>query len=330
MRQNVYGVCNNINFRVMKKLAVAILGSSSHIARGLVDNFLEDEKINLHLFTRSGETMHRFLKALKKVTPGNYLIHEGYDEFNELSYDVIVNCTGSGTLRKPQFSFTDYFTINETYDNFVIEYLLKVNPRALYISFSSGAIYGKDYSKPAEEHTVNCLKVNHIVTDDYYSIVRLNSEAKHRAYTRLNIVDLRLFAYFSRFADLTDDYFIVEIINCLLKNNTLITSETNFVRDYIGPEDLYRVVRRCMNKKILNAAFDIASVQPVSKREILDYFTSEYGLKYRVSPSFSHVNATGFKNKYYSVYDQYSVTGYKPKFTSLATIKHEAEYLLAK
>jgi nucleoside-diphosphate-sugar epimerase len=209
----------------------------------------------------------------------------------------------------------------------VIEYLLE-NPDTLYISISSGAVYGRELSTPANEDTVNHISVNHITTDDYYAIARLNAETKHRAFGNLRIVDLRVFSYFSRFIDLTDGYFITEIMDCILNEKVLVTDDVNIVRDYVHPEDLFLMIRRCMGAGKINKAFDAISSKPAEKREILDYFSLEYGLKYEISRFLGHASATGSKNIYCSDYNSASCIGYEPTFSSMDAIEQESKYIL--
>lgn len=312
----------------MKKLKIAILGSTSHIAKGLINNFLNGGEVSWHLYTRSPDKVRSFLDAIGKSPGKNCVIHEGYKNFTKFSHDVIINCIGVGTLNKLRGNYTNYFMVTEEYDNLVIGYLHNNCPNALYISLSSGAVYGREFSAPVEENTVNSIKVNHVTNEDYYSIARLNSEAKHRAFKDLNIVDLRIFSYFSRFIDLADNYFITEVLDCILNKKVLVTDNVNIVRDYVHPEDLFSIIRKCMDAGKINVAFDVTSAKPAEKREILDYFLLEYGLKYEIGRSLSHVSATSSKNIYCSKYNKALGIGYKPKFSSMDTIKQESKYIL--
>lgn len=313
----------------MNKPKIAILGSTSHIAKGLINNFLQSGEFSLHLYTRSPDKFHSFLGAIGKSPEKGCVIHEGYSDFMKCSYDVVINCVGVGTLNKLRGNYTVYFTVTEEYDNLAIGYLCNSCPGALYISFSSGAVYGREFLAPVEENTMNSIRVNHIAKEDYYGIVRLNAEAKHRAFIGLRIVDLRIFSYFSRFIDLTDGYFITEVMDCILNKKVLVTNNVNIVRDYVHPEDLFSIIRKCMDAGKINVAFDVTSAKPVEKREILDYFSSEYGLKYEISRSLSYVSATGSKNIYCSKYNNATSIGYKPSFGSMDTIKQESKYILS-
>lgn len=311
-----------------EKSKIAIFGSTSHIAKGLINNFLQSGEFSLHLYTRSPDKVRSFIGALGKSPDKNCVIHQGYGYFLKCSYNVVINCVGVGTLNKLRGDYSQYFTVTEEYDNLAIGYLRNHCPDALYISFSSGAIYGRDYSAPMEENTVNSIQVNHVTTEDYYAIARLNAETKHRAFNRLRIVDLRVFSYFSRFIDLTDGYFITELLNCILNKKVFVTNKLNIVRDYVHPKDLFSIIRKCMAAGQINQAFDVISAKPVEKKEILDYFSLKYGLKYKIDQSLSHVSATGSKNIYFSKYNKASSIGYKPAFSSLDTIKQESKYIL--
>lgn len=313
-----------------KKAKIAIFGSTSHIAKGLINNFLENGEFSLHLYSRSADKVYSFVDAIGKSPDQNCVIHEGYEDFLKSSYDVIINCVGTGTLNKLQGDYTKYFTVTEKYDNLAIEYLHNNHPDTLYISFSSGAVYGRNYSKPMNEDTINSIQVNHVASEDYYALVRLYAETKHRAFKDLKIVDLRLFSYFSHFIDLTDNYFITELLDSLLQKKMFVTGSVNIVRDYVHPQDLFSIIHLCMKAGKINTAFDIVSTKPVQKREILAYFSSEYNLKYKVNESLSPISATGSKNIYYSKYNKATSIGYKPVFTSLETIQKEAKYLLKK
>jgi nucleoside-diphosphate-sugar epimerase len=313
----------------MTKSKIAILGSTSHIARGLINNFLKHGEFSLYLYTTSPNKVISFLSLIGKNVNDDCVIREGYNDFlKRAHYDVVINCIGVGTLNKLKGDFSKYFTVTEEYDNLVISYLRNNHPDTLYISFSSGAVYGRRFSAPVEENTVNSIRVNHITPQDYYAIARLNAEAKHRSFKNLKIVDLRIFSYFSRFVDLNDNYFIVDVMNSILNKKVLVTDNLNIVRDYIHPEDLFSMIRKCIDAGKINEAFDVCSSKPVEKKEILDYFSLEYGLKYEISQAFSYKSPTGSKNIYCSNYNNAVCIGYKPIFSSMDTIKEESKYIL--
>lgn len=310
----------------MKK-NIAILGATSHIAKGLIYHFQQSGEFDLHLYARSAAKTRDFLTTIG--ADKNYTVYEGFTDFLNHDYDVVINCVGVGTLNKHKGDYTVYFTVTEEYDNLVMAYLRHNHSQTLYVGFSSGAVYGKNFLAPAEENTTNCISVNHINKEDYYAIVRLNAEAKHRAFADLNIVDLRLFSYFSRFIDLEDGYFITELLKCVLNKTEFNTNDIDFIRDYVGPEDIFLMIKKCLNAEKINTVLDVTSSKPVKKKEILDYFSSEYSLKYKIDPVLKYASSTGAKNFYYSKYLNAVRVGYEPSLSSLETIKKESKYILS-
>ncbi len=305
---------------------IAILGANSHIAKGLICRFLQEKKNSLYLFTRTAATVQKFLQIIGNSSD-NVHIRTGYDGFEKNSYDVIINCVGAGTPNKLKDNFSNWFTITERFDNIVIAYLHN-NPETCYINFSSGAVYGKNSSAPVEEGTLNSIPVNNIRPEDYYSIVNLNSEAKHRSFKDFKIIDIRIFSYFSRFADLESGYFITEVINHILNSKPLETTDVNIIRDYIHPDDLFTLIRKCIKSGRINTAFDALSARTVDKLQILDYFSREYALKYNIQGGLQIGGPNGSKNIYCSNFDKAENIGYNPEFSSIEAIEQEAKFIL--
>jgi len=189
-------------------------------------------------------------------------------------------------------------------------------------------VYGREFLAPAQESSAYTICANHISSADYYAIARLNAEAKHRAFKNLNIVDIRIFSYFSRFIDLDQGYFITELLGALLNKKTLMANSINFVRDYIHPQDLYSLITKCIAAGKLNLALDAGSAKPVEKKEILDYFSAQYGLKCQLSESIGPASATGEKKIYCSDYKNAAQIGYSAQFSSLEALQQEAKYIL--
>jgi nucleoside-diphosphate-sugar epimerase len=313
----------------MNELRIAILGSNSHIAKGLIYNFLSKSQAALFLYTRNVSELADFLHDSVNVSDDRYAVIEGYHGFLNCGYDVIINCIGAGAPNKLGNDFSRWFTLTEEYDNLCIEYLHR-HAGTLYLNFSSGGVYGSNGTMPATENTVNCIKVNHVQPADYYSIVRLNSEAKHRAFSDLRIVDLRIFAYFSRFIDLNSGYFMTELLNALINCQTFKTNAINIVRDYIHPGDLFRLIQLCIKSDRINAAFDVISAGTVEKVQIIEYFAANYNLRYEVDGEMQINSPNGTKNIYCSNYNRAADIGYRPEFSSMATIEQEAAHILKK
>ena len=305
-------------------MKVAILGATSHIAKGLTYQFTLSGKHDIFLFARSPQQVKSFLSSIHCADKVPAI---GIEEFPDRSYDVIINCVGIGQPAKLKEAAGSIFRLTEGFDDLVLDYLVS-NPGTLYINFSSGAVYGRDFSSPAEADTISPIDVNHIGLNDFYRIAKINSEAKHRAFPELHIIDLRVYAYFSRFIDLDSSFFITDVISCLRKNRVFETGPEDMVRDYIGPDDLFALIERCMNRSRMNDVFDVYSLKPARKFEILDHFRDNHGLQYTLKSNFHVSVATGAKNVYYSNNRKAVEIGYTPRFTSLETIIKESKYLL--
>lgn len=314
----------------MKKNKVAVFGATSHIAKGLIHNFIRAGHSRLHLYSRTPGKVRAFLASEGRKESPDLVVHADYGDLRGGSCDVLINCVGVGTLKKLRGDYSRYFTVTEEYDNLAVNYLSSSRPDALYISFSSGAVYGKDFTAPAGDNTPSVFRPNHLSPEDYYAVARLNAEAKHRSFGRLRIADLRVFSYFSRFIDLADGYFMSELAGAVLKKKTFVTDSVNIVRDYVHPRDLFSAVTLCMARARVNGAFDICSSAPVCKQEILDHLSAEYGLKYRLAAAGAGgaAVATGAKNVYCSASGNAAALGYKPSFSSMETIKRETRLLL--
>lgn len=308
----------------MKKIRIAILGANSHIAKGLIYKFNKNNNVYLYLYS----TNKNKLNDLFNFMHHRYYIYK-YFEFNNYNYDVIINCIGVGSSNKLKENYNNFFTFPEYYDNLCIEHL-KENKNCLYITFSSGAVYGM-LNEAANYNSENNIKVNQINEQNYYTITRLYTEAKHRSYKDLNIVDLRVFSYFSKFMDFEDKYFITELIYSILNEKEFKVVNDSFIRDYLHLDDLFQAIMKCIKIKKLNCALDIVSKKPIEKNKILEYYNIYYNLKYKYEKDFKYNSASGIKNIYYSEYDKAKKEiDYKPKYTSMETLIDVSKNFLEK
>jgi nucleoside-diphosphate-sugar epimerase len=295
-----------MNLVTIKK--IAIFGANGHIAKNIIYYFLQQENVELYLFTTNKSKCQNFINSLKQNNY-NYKI-KVYEQFNLYKYDCIINCIGLGTFRK-DFNFTNYFKVIEYYDNLIISYLQK-HSTCNYINMSSGAVH--------KEIHINDFKV-----EDIYTITKLNSEYKHRTYGNLKIIDLRIYSFFSRFADIeNDNYFINEIINCILKNKEFNTTTDNIIRDFIHPVDFMNIIKECIQMQN-NCFFEIGTKDNISKNEILNYFQQNYNLKINYTNEINYNTLSGSKLQYYPeiISNKFNI-----QYSSLDTIKSESDYLL--
>ncbi|HAD03637.1 MAG: hypothetical protein A2091_02525 [Desulfuromonadales bacterium GWD2_61_12] len=304
-------------------MRIAILGATSHIAKGLIAGLTARPEYVLLLYARNHVRVEEFIKCYAgsrgEVLP--------MDVFGEQSCDVVINCIGIGDPGRLKNEVETIFRLTEAWDNRILQFLSRA-PETLYIHFSSGAAYGVDFSQPVGTGSRAQFPLNALTFADFYGIAKLNAEAKHRAASSLNIVDLRIFSYFSRFMDLNTRYLLSDIVVSLQQDHEFLTTPTDIVRDYVHPEDLLALVELIIARRSLNAAYDVYSLNPISKFELLRCFAEWFGLKYRVASDVEIVSATGMKDHYYSRNTSAMEIGYQPKYDSLTCLRSEIELIL--
>ncbi|WP_340024868.1 NAD(P)-dependent oxidoreductase [Paenibacillus sp. FSL K6-1096] len=306
------------------KIKIAILGATGHIAKNLIVGLAAAQEYELYLFSRSRDRMALFL-AENQLQEHIWLCE--YNEFaHAADYDVMINGVGIGDPHDLMEYPFQVFQVTERYDNLILDYFHK-NPAAVYINLSSGAVYGSEFDQPATDGKWLKLDPNHLSTQEFYGITKLNMEAKHRSLSQHRIVDLRIFGFFSAFIDLDSRYLLTDIIHHLKKGEILRTSADNIIRDYVHPWDFVQLIKLCMQEDVGNKAYDVYSLKPATKFEILDYFADYHGLKYEIQDNSSYNSITGSKNNYYSLNDRASLIGYQPHYTSLQSIQTGYDHL---
>jgi len=303
---------------------IAILGATSHIAKGLIFHLGQDGNYDLRLFARSPERSDEFLNT---IGLGSRYKTKKFGEFGKESYGTVINCVGIGDPGKLSTAGSSIFEITGSFDTLALDYL-KRSPTTLYINFSSGAVYGTDFASPVDDRSRTTFDVNPIDPAAWYGIAKLHSEARHRAMRDHRIVDLRIFGYFSRFIDLDAKYLMSEIVTCILQRKEFVTSPEDIIRDYIDPEDLAVLVKLCIVKRDLNDAFDVCSLHSVRKFEILEKCSRLYRLKYTVKATRNIFSATGNKSNYYSTNGKVRTIGFVPRHTSLETCCQESKLIV--
>ncbi|BFT75363.1 NAD-dependent epimerase/dehydratase family protein [Paenibacillus sp. P36] len=310
---------------IKETTTIAILGATGHIAKNLIYYLSKEEKYNLVLFARSVSKIEHFLND-NLLMKSKFTLYN-MEHFSLYSYDVIINCIGIVDSTKSKKEQQQVFTVTEKYDNLILNYLHSYS-KALYINLSSGAAYSTEFDQAVDQNTKSEIEINNLLPTHSYGITKLYTEAKHRAFDNLNIVDLRVFSFFSRFIDINSKFLLTDIIQCLREDKVLRTNNINIVRDYIHPKDFIELIKLCISKQVVNDVFDVYSLGPISKFDILNYFVEEYGLKIENDNSYSLTSPSGVKNNYYSINTKSkTVLLYYPIYTSLECIKEEIRYI---
>ena len=309
-------------------MRIAILGATSHIAKNIVFYLSKEKEYSFYLYARDLRGLEEFLKDSGLVINSNSISVFPLQEFGSQAYDVIINCIGFADPIKQRNAGNDILTVTELYDNLIISYLQKKRDTK-YISFSSGAVFGSDFTTPVADHSKAIVDVNHVVDGDFYQTSKLYSEIKHRSLPELAIVDLRIYGFFSRFIDLNAGYLLCQIIRSVRAGVHFNTDRTDIVRDYVSPRDLTSLIKPIIDSSTkINTALDVYSKGIVKKTEILELFVENYGLEVEYKEG-DYTSATGVKPFYYSTSDfAYSLYGYEPKESSLECIMSETEKIL--
>jgi nucleoside-diphosphate-sugar epimerase len=307
----------------MKPMRVALLGATSHIAKGLIACWSQRQDRELLLYARSPERVREFMTHLEPSRAEVFSI----SEFGNKQYDVVVNCVGIGSPQKLKDNLEDIFRITASFDDLVLDYLAG-HTQTLYVNLSSGAAYGTDFSQPVDEQSQARFSINDLKPEEFYGIAKLHAEARHRALPRLNIVDLRIFGYFSRYIDLNEKFLLSEIITSVQNGQEFVTGPSDIVRDFVHPQDLLSLIQACMGQTKINDVYDVYSAKPATKFEIIEYFTDHHGLKCRVESDYTTFSVTGTKDSYISNNKKANIVGYTPQFSSLNCISQETAAIL--
>tara|TARA_B100001013_G_scaffold310067_1_gene214702 strand:- start:92 stop:1015 length:924 start_codon:yes stop_codon:yes gene_type:complete len=307
-------------------MKIAILGSTGHVGKNLTYYFGNEYTHELFLFSRNEKKLEKTVSqlGLKK----NFSVRT-YDEFNNSKYDVVINCVGISDPAKIKSSQGTILETTEKFDTITLDYLERF-PESKLINFSSGIVYGGNFSSPITKTILIDENFDGNEKDGRgeYALSKINSEIKHRMLKSLNIIDFRLFSFFSRFINLDAKFLMCEVISSIMQNKKFLTDETDIYRDYIHPKDLFLYVKKCMAKDSLNDVFDICSKKPIGKFELLNFLKEKYGLQYEIEPGVKSFNPTGFKRNYYSESRKAESLGYKPEYSSIGTISDEISFII--
>ncbi|MFL1490558.1 NAD-dependent epimerase/dehydratase family protein [Pseudomonas antarctica] len=307
-------------------MKLAIFGANSHIAQDLVASFANHGGYDCHLFVRDITSV--FAEADPIVKRQLFTVSE-YAEFDQAThYDAILNFVGVGDPERAKAMGPTIFEVTERYDQLAMAYL-KRYPASKYIFLSSGAAYGGNFEVPVSEGTKAVFSINELRAQDWYSVAKFCAECRHRAHAEMNIVDVRVFGYFSSKQSLDARFLLSDILKALKTGGVLGVSPENMVRDYMVPSDFFQLIASILSSPPTNAVVDCYTLQPVDKFTLLSTVKSTYGLEYDVVGEHAKVNATGTKSNYYSLNRHAAMFGFKPGESSMSGILKEIEVHLA-
>ena len=305
-------------------MKIAILGATSEIAKDLILSFSAHDEHELVLFARRPKEVMRWLSMANLSNKHAIYDFESFHHVADL--DAILNFVGAGDPSKAIALGGSILKTTETYDYLALEYL-KENLKCKYIFMSSGAVYGENFIEPASASTQTPLSINQIEPDNYYTAAKIQAELRHRNLSNLDIIDLRIFSYFSHTQSLNSSFFMTDIMRALKNNEILTTSSQNMVRDYLSSTDLHQLIQKALLTSRINLAVDCYSKAPVDKFEILSQLRDKFGLRYQLQEGVVGVNASGNKLNYYSLNHSAQHFGYVPSKDSITSILTEAKLI---
>jgi nucleoside-diphosphate-sugar epimerase len=202
-------------------------------------------------------------------------------------------------------------------------------PATPYVFYSSGAVYGTGFAAPVDATSSSVVPVNALEPQHYYTVSKLHAEATHRASFGATILDLRIFNYFSRTIDITAHFLITDMLRCVAQGTVFETTDTAMTRDYIHPDDLCALMIALLSAPAgANQPVDAYSAAPITKKELIELFQRELGLKVAIKGAVQTINATGAKPEYYSRNRAAEALGYRPSYSSAEGVLIEGRALL--
>jgi len=300
-----------------KKNKVGILGGTGHIGKNLIYYFSKNNKYELNLFSRDVTSTKNITNEFKNINVDNY------DKLNSYELDTVINCVGISNPTKILDDKIDVKKITDKYDEQVLLYLKKFSD-SLYINISSGAVYGENFTNNVNEKST----ITTMQEINPYAESKISIEKKHRKLSDNNIIDLRVFNFFSRYINLNTNFLLCQLVNAIKNKTIFITDSNDITRDFIHPSDFFNLIEKCIKKNTINDVFDVYSKKPISKFEIIDLFEKKYDLGFKITNNIIEISPTGVKQNYFSSSQKAGKIGYEPEFTSFETIQDEIKFLL--
>lgn len=309
-------------------MRVAILGATSMLAADFVASALIGNSAYVFsLFARDPSKIAPAL-ALRGVrdVPDVFALESFVDRGADEKWDAIINFVGVGDPAKAVAMGASILSVTQKWDQCVLSYLER-HPKCRYIFMSSGAAFGLGVEDPVDRNTLSKFPLNELQSSFSYGVAKFYAEAVHRSQVHYSIIDVRIYNYFSRFADLDSRFFINEAIAAIRDGRVFGVDSREMWRDYLGEVDLANLLHCCLSAPpSYNGAIDAYSLAPISKTQVLALLKENFGLNFEISGG--GINATGIKSHYYSLNRVASLLDFHPAFDSSTNIIESAKQIL--
>lgn len=308
-------------------MKIAILGATSEIAKDVIRWLMASGKHECVLFARRPQAVEEW--QLAQGFPVRYPAHT-FDVFMALKkFDAIINFVGIGDPAVAARMGASILGITNAYDELALAYI-KERPQCRYLFMSSGAVYGGSFEQPAGEHSTATFAINDSHISNWYAIAKFCAEMRHRAQPELQIIDIRIFSYISRYQDMNSRFFIADMVRAMRVGESFKTSSSNFFRDYISPVDFCQLMEIMLTISTGSRSVDCYSKAPVDKHNLLKAMSRQFGLVYEFKDSPEPVNITGLKPNYYSTRHGAEKLGYVPTKSAINAVVDEVGALLGR
>lgn len=306
-------------------MRIAILGATSQIAKDLIESFAAQDQHDLVLYARRPKAVQKWLVRVNLAQ--RYSVHD-FEAFGvKEHFDAIMNFVGVGNPAQAAVMGASIFDVTLHYDELALSYI-RQNTTCRYIFLSSGAAYGASFDAPVNAGSSATVPINNLQPQDWYGVAKLHAECRHRALAPLPIVDIRIFNYFSHTQDMDARFFITNILRAIRDKTVLKTSSELVVRDFINPQEFFRLVNAIFAAPATNAVVDAYSKAPIDKPTLLAAMQENFGLQYELSESVTSESATGKKTYYYSINMASEIFNYHPNIDSLECLLEEINIYL--
>lgn len=306
-------------------MRIALLGATSQIAKDLILSFLGREEHELTLYGRRPEAIFAWLAPRRGARHYRVADLATFDATHP--FDAIINFVGISNPAAAIDMGAGILNVTSRVDNMAMAYL-EHHPQCRYIFLSSGAAYCSKFDTPADLDTCCSIAINRLEDQDWYGLAKMHAECRHRARTKLSIVDLRVFSYFSRTQDISARFLLTDALRAIQNGTTLQTSAAQSFRDYLHPSDFHALVECVLAHPPSNAALDCYTLGEVGKWTLLDTLQRQFSLRYEIAGPEAALNATGAKPHYYSKNRQAASYKYVPSMSSLDGVIKEVQAFL--
>jgi nucleoside-diphosphate-sugar epimerase len=279
---------------------IAILGATGMIGRSLA-NLLARHSHPLALFARNPSSLADL------SWPARVTVH-ALGQFEARPFDLVINAIGAGDPARVAAMGSDILDVSRAWDERVLK---TMGPDTRYVFLSSGAVYETQVNQPATGKSRPALLVDDMAGLPFYTLAKLQAEARHRKFPDRPILDVRIFGYADVTIPISGTFFLSDLARSIIERRPFITTPQNMVRDYAGGEELTRLIECWQANAAPNAALDLYTKAPVSKSELLRIAQSRYGLHIQSCGNVQH-SPTGEKPIYASRNRAAAALGYHP------------------